>query len=57
MKDFTSIHDNHNLEVIELVNSYHYGKIHCNDCNKHVAFLSRTDLSMLLNKKIKKKNP
>lgn len=55
MKEFTSIHNHHNLEVIELKNSYHYGKIHCLDCDKHVAFLSRTDLEILLDKKIKKK--
>lgn len=41
-------HKDHQVEIVLVFNSKHYGKIHCVTCNKWVMWLSQQEVNQAL---------
>jgi hypothetical protein len=51
-----SLHNDHNIEIrLEPLESSHYGRLHCCDCNKFVQWLSKDDLESLTGEPVEEK--
>jgi len=41
-------HANHTVKIVLVTGSKHYGKYHCVDCNKWIAWASRAEINRAL---------